>query len=92
MNQFKQHPDAWTHVDKILEKAQNPNTKFYALQILDEAVNVSTNKKLMTCIESMENFARRSKNGNKIIHNRASTQTIRRWSFESVESTLANKA
>ena len=28
-------------VDKILQVAQNPNTKFYALQILDEAVNVS---------------------------------------------------
>lgn len=40
MNQFKQHPDAWTLVDKILDKAQNANTKFYALQILDEAVNV----------------------------------------------------
>jgi exportin-1 len=26
-------------VDKILQVAQNPNTKFYALQILDEAVN-----------------------------------------------------
>lgn len=28
-------------VDKILQVAQNPNTKFYALQILDDAVNVS---------------------------------------------------
>lgn len=42
MNQFKSHPDAWTYVDKILDKAQSPHTKFYALQILDEAVNVRT--------------------------------------------------
>lgn len=41
MNGFKEHPEAWTHVDKILDKAQSPNTKFFALQILDEAVNVS---------------------------------------------------
>lgn len=41
LNQFKEHPDAWINVDKILDKAPSPNTKFYALQILDEAVNVS---------------------------------------------------
>jgi hypothetical protein len=28
-------------VDKILQTANDPNSKFYALQILDEAVNVS---------------------------------------------------
>jgi hypothetical protein len=77
LNQFKQHPDAWTHVDKILEKAQSPNTKFYALQILDEAVNVRKLGSLIMNIESMENFARRPKNGNKIIHNRFGASTIR---------------
>lgn len=40
LNQFKAYPDAWLVVDRILQVAQNPNTKFYALQILDEAVNV----------------------------------------------------
>ena len=43
MNSFKMSPDAWTYVDKILENASSPHTKFYALQILDEAVNVSKN-------------------------------------------------
>jgi hypothetical protein len=28
-------------VDQILLHAQNPNTKFFGLQMLDEAVNVS---------------------------------------------------
>lgn len=41
LNQFKEHPDAWINVDKILDNTKNPNTKFYALQILDDAVNVS---------------------------------------------------
>jgi len=31
MNQLKSHPDAWTYVDKILEKAMSPHTKFFAL-------------------------------------------------------------
>ena len=41
LNQFKNHPDAWLTVDKILEKSQSPNGKFLALSILDEAINVS---------------------------------------------------
>lgn len=41
LNQFKAYPDAWLTVDRILSVAQNPNTKFLALQILEEAVNVS---------------------------------------------------
>lgn len=40
LNQFKESQEAWTIVDKVLDKAFSPNTKFYALQILDEAVNV----------------------------------------------------
>lgn len=30
---FKEHPEAWTRVDAILETASNPNTKFIALQV-----------------------------------------------------------
>ena len=41
LNDFKAYPDAWLVVDQILQSAQNPNTKFFGLQILDEAVNVS---------------------------------------------------
>jgi Importin-beta N-terminal domain len=38
MNAFKEHPNAWQVVDKILDTATDSNTKFFALQILDEAV------------------------------------------------------
>lgn len=35
---LKEHPDAWTRVDSILEFSQNQQTKFYALQILEEVI------------------------------------------------------
>lgn len=38
LTRYKEHPDAWTRVDSILEFSQNQNTKFYALQILEEAI------------------------------------------------------
>ena len=92
LNQFKQHPDAWTLVDKVLDKAQSPNTKFYALQILDESVNVSSYKCYsITCLESMENFARRSKNGDKIVHYRVSAAVIRRWAVSSSKLALTDE-
>ena len=41
MNDFKLNPDAWMVVDKILDMSPDLNAKFFALTILDEAVNVS---------------------------------------------------
>ncbi|XP_067621814.1 exportin-1 [Eurosta solidaginis] len=35
---LREHPDAWTRVDSILEFSQNQRTKFYALQILEEVI------------------------------------------------------
>lgn len=35
---LKEHPDAWTRVDSILEYSQNQQTKYYALQILEEVI------------------------------------------------------
>lgn len=32
---FKEHPEAWTRVDTILESSPNPNTKYIALQVSD---------------------------------------------------------
>jgi Importin-beta N-terminal domain len=29
---FQEHPDAWTRVDTVLEKAKTQQTKFFALQ------------------------------------------------------------
>ena len=41
LNQFKSDANAWTCVDSILMNCPNPHGKFLALQILDEAINVS---------------------------------------------------
>ena len=40
LNDIKAHPDSWLLVDKILDNSKSPQSKFLALQILDEAVNV----------------------------------------------------
>lgn len=38
LNNLKEHPDAWTRVDTILEFSQNQETKYYALQILEKTI------------------------------------------------------
>ena len=38
LNQFKEDPDAWLIVDKILAEATYPQTKFLALQVLDHVI------------------------------------------------------
>ncbi|XP_072129568.1 exportin-1-like isoform X2 [Mobula birostris] len=38
LTHLKEHPDAWTRVDTILEFSQNMNTKYYALQILENVI------------------------------------------------------
>jgi exportin-1 len=35
---LKEHPDAWTRVDTILEFSSDPQTKYYALQILENVI------------------------------------------------------
>lgn len=35
---LKEHPDAWTRVDTILEFSNNQQTKYYALQILEQVI------------------------------------------------------
>jgi exportin-1 len=35
---LQESPDAWTKADAILERAQNPQSKFFGLQILDDAI------------------------------------------------------
>ncbi|KAK5099839.1 Karyopherin transporter [Lithohypha guttulata] len=39
LNEFKQNPDAWLMVDKILQEAQYMPTKYLGLQVLDDVVN-----------------------------------------------------
>ncbi|XP_023268187.1 exportin-1-like [Seriola lalandi dorsalis] len=38
LTNLKDHPDAWTRVDTILEFSQNMKTKYYALQILESVI------------------------------------------------------
>ena len=38
LEQFQQHPDAWTRVDQVLETSTRTETKFMALKILEELI------------------------------------------------------
>lgn len=38
LTSLKEHPDAWTRVDTILEYSSNQQTKYYALQILEQVI------------------------------------------------------
>mmetsp|Transcript_26423 Transcript_26423/g.43268 ORF Transcript_26423/g.43268 Transcript_26423/m.43268 type:complete len:1071 (-) Transcript_26423:573-3785(-) len=38
LTQLKDHPDAWTRVDTILEYSRSSATKFFGLQILEEVI------------------------------------------------------
>jgi len=42
LKNFKALPDAWLHTDAIIEYSSNPNAKFLALYILEDAINVSS--------------------------------------------------
>lgn len=38
LTNFKEHPESWTRVDAILEFSKNKETKYYALQILENLI------------------------------------------------------
>lgn len=38
LTEFKNHPQAWSRVVQIMEQSQTPNTKYFALGILEEVV------------------------------------------------------
>ncbi|CAF9913414.1 MAG: Exportin-1 [Gomphillus americanus] len=38
MNQFKENPDSWLLVDKILQESTYPQTKYLGLQVLDNVI------------------------------------------------------
>jgi exportin-1 len=38
LHEFKEHSEAWTRVDAILEFSQNQQTKYFALQILESLI------------------------------------------------------
>ena len=36
--QLQESPDLWQKADTIIEKSQNPNSRFFGLQVLDDAI------------------------------------------------------
>ncbi|GJQ08532.1 hypothetical protein GpartN1_g323.t1 [Galdieria partita] len=38
LTKLKEHPDSWIRVDKILDRSNDPNVKFFALQILENLI------------------------------------------------------
>lgn len=36
--QLQEMPDLWVKADEIIEKSQNPQTRFFGLQLLDDAI------------------------------------------------------
>jgi len=38
LTSLKEHPDAWTRVDTMLEYSTDNETKYYALQILEHVI------------------------------------------------------
>ena len=36
--QLQESPDLWQRADGIIEKSQNPNSRFFGLQVLDDAI------------------------------------------------------
>ena len=36
---LQEAPDVWTKADAILEKARNPQSRFFGLQVLDDAIS-----------------------------------------------------
>jgi exportin-1 len=36
--QLQESPDLWQKADSIIEQSQNPNSRFFGLQVLDDAI------------------------------------------------------
>uniref|UniRef100_A0A8C0YJD5 Exportin-1 n=1 Tax=Cyprinus carpio carpio TaxID=630221 RepID=A0A8C0YJD5_CYPCA len=60
LTHLKEHPDAWTRVDTILEFSQNMNTKYYALQILETILKQEWPKHWPTFISDIVGASRTS--------------------------------
>eukprot|EP01132_Coremiostelium_polycephalum_P002416 gene2416-2983_t len=56
LTQFKEHPDSWMRVDSILERSQNPQTKFFGLVILEQLIATNWKKIGKEQCEGIKNF------------------------------------
>ena len=53
---LQENPDLWTKADGILERASNPNTKFFGLQILDDAIRTRYVEKVCNQCYDLNDF------------------------------------
>ena len=56
MTSLQEHELMWTRADAILEQSQNPNTKFFALQVLDGVIKYRWNALPDDQREGIKNF------------------------------------
>lgn len=56
LTQFKNHEKAWTRVHQILEQSQQQNTKFFALQVLEDLVKTQWKVLPPAQTEGIKNF------------------------------------
>ncbi|XP_071785336.1 exportin-1-like isoform X1 [Asterias amurensis] len=56
LTSLKEHPDAWTRVDTILEYSSNPQTKYYGLQILETVIKTRWKVLPRTQCEGIKKF------------------------------------
>eukprot|EP00899_Mesostigma_viride_P028462 jgi/Mesvir1/8800/Mv02704-RA.1 len=56
LRQLQEHPDAWTKVDGIIEKSTSVNTKYFALQILENLVKYRWNMLPMEQRDGIKNY------------------------------------
>jgi len=80
LNQFKENPDAWLMVDRILQDAQYPQTKYLGLQVLDSVIMTRWKVLPRDQCQGIRNFV-----VNFIIQNSGTEESLRK------ERTLLNK-
>ena len=56
LNVLRDHPDAWTKVDSILEYSKCQETKYFALQILEKTIKTRWKALPKEQCEGWENF------------------------------------
>jgi exportin-1 len=72
LTQFKEHAEAWSKVDQILEQSQSQATKFFALQILEDVVKYRWNALPREQCDGIRNFI-----VDKVITNSSTEESLR---------------
>ena len=48
--QLQESPDLWQKADGIIEQSQNPNSRFFGLQVLDDAIKTRYAGQAFSCM------------------------------------------